>query len=246
MNTKAKLFLAAAAVLAIAPLAGAQAPPQGPPAGGEARPGWQMPDGPQGRMRMGPQGGPGMGQRMGMRRGMWMRMGRGMGMGWGPRMGRQIPLGLIARNPALRERLGLTAEQVNKIRTQSSAFTAQTIRGRADLQVKRLELADLLAADNPDRAAIDKKLREVNDARFADERAGIEHRLAMRDVLTAEQRTKLGDMRREMFNRRMGPHPGPEGIPGQGMQPRGPRPQGDRPSQPPAGKRPPDADNSAN
>jgi Spy/CpxP family protein refolding chaperone len=108
-------------------------------------------------------------------------------------------------NPAVREKLGITAEQAEKIRLQTSEFRKAQIRSRADLEVKRLELDELLAAANPDRAAIDKKLEEISAAQLAQRKSEVDYRLRMRDTLTSEQRQKLQQMREEFR------HHGPEG-----------------------------------
>jgi Spy/CpxP family protein refolding chaperone len=115
-------------------------------------------------------------------------------------------------NPAMREKLGITAEQAAKIRLQTSQFRKAQIRSRADLQVKRLELNELLAADNPDRAAIDKKLEEISAAQLARRKSEVDYRLTMRNTLTSEQRQKLQQMREEFRHR------APEG-----RRPAGPR-----------------------
>jgi hypothetical protein len=49
------------------------------------------------------------------------------------------------------ERLGISPEQALKIRTQTSDFHKAQICNRAELQVKHIELNDLLSADKPDR-----------------------------------------------------------------------------------------------
>lgn len=100
----------------------------------------------------------------------------------------------IVNNPSIRVRLGITPEQAAKIRQQASDFRKAEIRNRAEVGVKRIELRDLLAADKPDRAAIDKKLQEISAARLAVEKAGIDYRLAMRSALTPEQHEKLKKM----------------------------------------------------
>jgi len=135
-----------------------------------------------------------------------MRSGRG-------RRG-EYALARLADDPAAREKLGITAEQAAKIRQDTSEFRKSAIRGRADLQVRRLELQDLLRVDSPDRAAIDKKLDEINAARLAQSKAQVHYRLAMREILTPEQRQNLREMRAESRHRG-----GREGWP-----PRGPRP----------------------
>lgn len=216
-----------ALALAVPLLGEAQAPP-GPPQG---------PDGPQGppAWRRGPDQGPGFGRRGrmgggGMMRGRGMRHGRGMGPG-GHMRGRG--LGIMLRSPAMRERLGFTAEQATRIQAQDSAFAKARIQNDANLRVKRMELGELIAAEKPDRAAIDRKLREVQEAQTTASKSAIDHRLAIREMITPEQRQKMQEMFREhqMGPREMEPPRGP------GLGPRGPRPpaEGNRPPAPPPG-----------
>jgi len=130
----------------------------------------------------------------------------------------ELALARLANDPAMREKLGLTPEQVAKINQQTSEYRKARIRGRADAAVKRVELEDLLRADAPDRAAIDRKLDEIGAARLAEVKARVHYRLAMRDVLTPEQRAKLRQMREEHRRDRFrGPRE---------EAPRGPRPPG--------------------
>ena len=133
-------------------------------------------------------------------------MGMGMGMGMGHRAGGHgMGLGWVIDNPKLREQLGITAEQAAKIRQETLDFQKAEILARADLHVKRLDLHSLLAAETPDRAAIEKSLQAANAAQFKLEKAAIDHRLAMREVLTAEQRQKLQQLRHESGHRGAGP-----------------------------------------
>ncbi len=54
--------------------------------------------------------------------------------------------------------------------------------------MKHLELRELLAAEKPDRTAIEQKLAQLNEVQFAMRKAAIQHRLAMRGMFTPEQR----------------------------------------------------------
>ncbi len=207
--------------LSLALLAGALAIPslyaQGPgPDGGQGGPGDP------GAQRHEGRGGPNGGWRG---QGGWRHGGgREMrGRHRGHRGGRgEFGLARIAASPEMREKLGLTAEQVTKINQQTSEFRKTSIRTRADLEVKRVELADLMKAENPDRTAIDRKLDEIGAARVAQTKAQLHYRLAMREVLTPEQKTKLRQMREERHKR------GFQGRPA--GAPRGPR--GERPPAP--------------
>jgi len=94
------------------------------------------------------------------------------------------------------------------------AFQKTRIRDRADIQVKRIELRQLLGAEKPDRAAIDKKLRELNEVELAAKKSMIDYRLAQREFFTPEQREKM----RQMFQER-GQRRGPRPMPPEGMGP---------------------------
>ena len=139
-------------------------------------------------------------------------------------------LGFLVNNPELRKRIGITDEQAAKIRQQSLDFRKAEIRNRADLEIKRLDLHSLMAADAPDRAAIDRTLQEVGTAQMALEKSAIDFHLAMRSALTPEQREKLKAMRQEFGGRGEGQHwqGGPGGPHGmmrhQGGAPRTPPP----------------------
>lgn len=184
------------------------------------------------------QGPDGFGQRGAMRqmrpderRGQWGRMGMG---GWG--MGRHgFGRAGFLNNEAIRQRLGITSAQLAKIHQQDSAFQKSQIRARADLQVKRIELNELLAADNPNRAAIDAKLQEVSAAQMASEKSAIDNQLALRDILTPAQRQQLQQLRMNGFQPN-GPAQTPAGAgrggrgPGQPGTPPPPNQQGQAPA----------------
>jgi len=184
---------------------------------------------------MGP-GGPsgGWGQRDGgWEDGGWRHM-RGRGEGR-----REFGLARLLSKPEVREQLGVTAEQAAKIRQQESDFRKTEIRNRANLEVQRIDLRDLLSADKPDRAAINSKLQEISAARLSMEKSSIDYRLNMRDALTPEQRQKLQEWMKQRREREGGRNGGPRGARGQ-HGPRGggrgatppPNPQGPAPDAP--------------
>ena len=156
----------------------------------------------------------------------------GMGPGWGP----PGPQGFGMRGRGMRMReglyrlqqeLGLTEEQRTKLRQQALEGRKAAVRTRADLEIKRMELYELMAGDNPDRAQIDRKLREIADLRYALEKSRMEQLLNFRQALTPEQRTKLRQLRERGFG-------GGPGRPGGPERPGGPRPmERPRPAPPP-------------
>lgn len=137
-------------------------------------------------------------------------------MRWGHEMHRhhEFMLARLANNPTFRERIGMTPEQAQKIRTETFDFRKAEIRNRADVQVKKLELGQLMSAENPDRAAINSKLAEISAAKLTQTKAAVNFHLDMRAALTPDQKLKLQEMRKEFFQHRFGP-----GGPGDGPGP---------------------------
>jgi Spy/CpxP family protein refolding chaperone len=113
---------------------------------------------------------------------------------WGGEHGghtRRMAMVRLLNDPEIREKAGISAEQVTKIRQQAAAFRKTEIQQRANLAVKRVDLRELLSADKPDRAAIDSKLQDISSSQLALEKARVGFRLDMKDAITPEQREKL-------------------------------------------------------
>jgi Spy/CpxP family protein refolding chaperone len=133
-------------------------------------------------------------------------------MAWRGKEHREFMLAHLVNRPSFRERIGITPEQAQKIRTETLEFREHQIRNRADVQVKHLELKELLSSDNPDRHAIDQKLDEISTVRLAQAKASINFHLDMRAALTPDQKQKLRQMREDFFHHR-GFGPGGPGGP---------------------------------
>lgn len=123
------------------------------------------------------------------------------------------PLPQLLRSPQFQKELGLTEEQQQKLKDIGFNTAKAGIQQSAELRVRRLELARLMEAENPDRAAIDKKLQEISQAQAALSRSRINALLDGRAVLTAEQRAKV----KELLQKRAG-----QGFGVRWMQERGP------------------------
>ena len=89
-------------------------------------------------------GGPGQVMGPGAGRGQWGE--RRTGFDRGERGSRgDFGLSRLLSDPEIQQKIGITPEQVAKIRQQESTFRKAEIRQRADLQVKKVDLHDLLA-----------------------------------------------------------------------------------------------------
>jgi Spy/CpxP family protein refolding chaperone len=100
----------------------------------------------------------------------------------------------------MQSELGLSDDQVAQLEKMRSDNRSQAIRQRADLRIAQGELNDLLRGAAVDDKAVSAKLKQVTDLQAAATRARVEHRLALRRVLTPEQFTKMQSL--------VGPHRG--------------------------------------
>jgi Spy/CpxP family protein refolding chaperone len=82
--------------------------------------------------------------------------------------------------------------QLRKVRVEERKAA---IRRRADLQIARLELKELLDAATPDEKVVAAKVKELNELQAAALKARVDARLALGKILTPEQREKLKQMR---------------------------------------------------
>jgi Spy/CpxP family protein refolding chaperone len=141
--------------------------------------------------------------------------------GWGHRHGgfgrdghrghRHSGFARLLNDPAIRQQVGITDEQAAMMRKQEADFRKTEIRGRADLEVQRIDLKGLLAADKPDRATINAKLQEISTAQLSLQKSAIDYRLTMRDAITPAQREKLQQLMRDRWQRDDRGRPGPQG-----------------------------------
>jgi Spy/CpxP family protein refolding chaperone len=93
------------------------------------------------------------------------------------------------RHP-MEQRLGLSPEQTGQIQKLRSDFAKVRVKRRADIEVARIELGELMRAPKLDDQAIAAKAKVLGDLQAAQTRERIDHLLAMAKVLTPEQREK--------------------------------------------------------
>jgi Spy/CpxP family protein refolding chaperone len=86
--------------------------------------------------------------------------------------------------------LELTDEQVMKLKNIQFEQQKNCIRSNADLKILELELGNLLLQNEPDRAAIDKKITAMGELKTKMKRNEIYSRLDAKMVLTKEQLEK--------------------------------------------------------
>jgi Spy/CpxP family protein refolding chaperone len=95
----------------------------------------------------------------------------------------------------VKARIELTQEQKEKIRDTRLDFQKQNIRLKADLKIARLELQSLMADEEADKAKIYQKIEEIGALRTRLAKNRVDQKMAIRDILTKEQRDKLKELK---------------------------------------------------
>lgn len=131
------------------------------------------------------------------------------------------------------EKLGLTAAQKEQIQKITLETRKKNIEVEAKSKIARIELHELMDADAPDQKKIDAKIAELSQTHEAMLRSRVETMLAIKKILTPEQRTKLKELR--PFGAGMRGRMGAPGR-GPGMMGGGPHHGGQRPGMAPRGQ----------
>ena len=117
--------------------------------------------------------------------GVWAFGGGGCGMGMGPGLG---------MNSRFASDLNLTADQKAQLQARQEAFMTEMEPLRNELFSKREELRQLWAKPNPDQNVISLKQQEIRELQGQIQERATQQRLGCREILTAEQREKLGTL----------------------------------------------------
>jgi Spy/CpxP family protein refolding chaperone len=104
--------------------------------------------------------------------------------------------------------LGLTDEQATRLHQITVETEKAAIKTKADLAVRRIELRELLKADNPDRDTVMKKVQEVSALTGQLMQQHVQALLNAKTILTPEQQKKLREFR---ASQHWG-HPGMQGM----------------------------------
>lgn len=164
------------------------------------------------------------------------RGGAAEGDGWGERPGHPMFGRWLAMldNDEFKADFRLSEPQAERLRQILVDTQKSTVKTRADVAVRGIELRELLRADKPDHDAVMKKLQEISSLRADLMKQHVEALLAAKTVLTPEQQKRLRSLmerqRGGMWRQRFRERGGWGGPPGD--RPR-PEPQSVRPGEPP-------------
>jgi periplasmic protein CpxP/Spy len=120
--------------------------------------------------------------------------------------------------------IGLTADQVAKLKDIQLNLDKARIKAEADIQIAERELKALTDNDQSDLAAIETKLRQSEDLQVGLRMTSIKTRLEVMGLLTPEQRAKEQSEHTKMMGQPKG-----HGTPHGGVMPYGTNPHGATP-----------------
>ncbi len=160
-----------------------------------AEPGEGRGGGPEGKRAMGP-GGPGGGAAMSAR-----------------------ILQRLLDNPEKMKEFGITGEQAASLQTSFYELEKKMVTLESDAELAQIELRRLMDADAPDKAAVLAAVEKAGAARTAIQKAQVEQRLTVRDVLGDETMKKIKHMVGDRMRQARGPGDDED-------RPRGPRGEG--------------------
>ncbi len=101
------------------------------------------------------------------------------------------PRGSRPPSPEELERIGVSAAQRAKIEALRDDSMRRTIRLMADVRIAELDLRALIESDAPDASAVEVAIDRVGGLRTAMHKAHAMEMLAVRALLTPDQRAKL-------------------------------------------------------
>ena len=111
------------------------------------------------------------------------------------------------------EALNLTDQQKGQMEKLRTDLEKKQVTVQGKIAVLRVELKELFQAENPERGAIEKKMKEVSDLQHQLKINGLDHLFAVKAILTPDQqkvwKKHMLAMGEERMGMRMGN--GPEG-----------------------------------
>jgi periplasmic protein CpxP/Spy len=94
-------------------------------------------------------------------------------------------------NDKVKTELGLTDDQATRLRQVVVDSEKATVKTRAEMEVRGIELRELLRADKPDSAVVMKKVDEISALRGEMMKQHIQALLSAKTILTPEQQKKI-------------------------------------------------------
>ncbi len=126
----------------------------------------------------------------------------------GPRAGGRVGgrshgalLAAVVNNPELADKVGISADELSRLRKLYYAGRKQTIKLQAKLQLAQVDLREKIESPTVDEDAVLAAVEEVGTIRTEIRKVSVKQNLRMRAILGEE---KFRELRKYMFQRRRG------------------------------------------
>jgi Spy/CpxP family protein refolding chaperone len=87
----------------------------------------------------------------------------------------------------MKAKLNLTEQQETQMQKLRFDLEKKQTTVQSKIKLLRIDMKELIAAENPDRNAIEKKMKEVSDLQLQEKMNGLDHLFAVKAILTPEQ-----------------------------------------------------------
>lgn len=111
-----------------------------------------------------------------------------------------FPAKLLLR---VKDEIGLTQEQTNKIEKMEGLYQESDIRKQADIKIQELKFHSYLKGDQIDRSKMEKMIRAIAKMRTDSQIDHINFLLDLRNILTPEQIAKIEDIKKQRMHEMM-------------------------------------------
>ena len=102
-------------------------------------------------------------------------------------------------------KLNLTDQQKESMQKLRIEMQKKNTPLMSQIRLARLEIQQLMMAENPDRAKVESQMKEISSLELKVKLNGLDHMFAVRNLLTPEQRKIWKEERGENFMGGMGP-----------------------------------------
>lgn len=93
------------------------------------------------------------------------------------------------------KKIGLEEAQIDKIKSIHLSSQKNIIKLRADLEIARLELKELMSADSPNKSKVNSKIDELSQLKAKIQKIEAGTKIDVMSVLTAEQKQSFKEYR---------------------------------------------------
>ena len=108
-------------------------------------------------------------------------------------------IGWLVHNEDAAKKLGVTEEQITQLREMAYQGEIAQIKGRADLEIARMELRRLIDSAKPTEEAVGKAIDKISGLEAQLQTARIGEMLKAREIVGEETMGKLRDAMKEQF-----------------------------------------------